>query len=384
MNLRLSPSEAKFVEDLRHWLNGVEIPTGLRDFGSTPLPEDLPAARVWQQILFDAGFAGMSWSRDVGGRGGTLAEQALFAEELGRRGLPKQLGFVTMELAGPVIAAYGTPEQQQRFLEPMLRGEELWCQLFSEPDAGSDLGSLRTRATPDGDGWVIDGQKIWTSGAQYSDFGLLMARTEAGSTSHRGITCFLLPMKRDGIEVRPTRQMDGYAKFNEVFLDSVPVHADEVLGNVGEGWSIALSILGTERKMLGATAIGLFAQLSELRDTAVAGSRDDMRFRQCWSELWARVALFRWTWLRLLSESSGTDMSDPRTSILKLASSRLQQDVAGLAADMLGNAFLSGEAGAIWRGRFLASHGSSIAGGTSEIQRQILADRVLKLPKTKL
>jgi len=379
MELTLDPSEQDFRNRLVRWLDAVEVPVGLRDYGATPLAEDLPAGRRWQRLLHEGGWAALSWPQRYGGAGATVAEQALFAEELSRRGLPRQLSFVTMELAGPILIASGNEAQQHAHLPRILRGDELWCQLFSEPEAGSDLAGVQARAVPDGDGWRVTGQKVWTSGAQYTDLGLLLARTDATAGRHRGLTCFILPMDRPGVDVRPIVQMDREAKFNEVFLDEVRIEPGEVLGELGGGWSVALSILGSERRMLGSLAIGLSATLSRLRGEVVEQGRDDEEFRRHWNHLVNRVQLLRWTWFRFLSED--VTATDPRMSVLKLVSAGIQQEVAALASDVLGAAFSTGDSGEAWRQRFLTSHGASLAGGTSEIQRQILADRVLGLPR---
>lgn len=382
MDLGLDPSEERFRARLLEWLDAVKVPEGLRDFGATPTVEDLPAGRAWQRLLHEGGWAGLSWPREHGGAGATAAEQALYAEEMARRGLPRQLSFVSMELAGPILISHGRDDQRERHLPPILRGDELWCQLFSEPNAGSDLAGIQARAVRDGDGWRVSGQKVWTSGAQYSDYGLLLARTDPEATRHRGITCFVLPMDRPGIEVRPILQMDEESRFNEVFLDDVPVETHEVIGEPGQGWQIALSILGRERRMLGSIAISLAVVLRRLRSDVAERGADDALFRSRWVELWNRVQLLRWTWFRLLSDTSGEgSAADPRMSVLKLTSSQLQQDVAALAADALGPEFAAGERGAEWRQRFLTAHGATIAGGTSEIQRQILSERVLGLPR---
>ena len=378
MDLELTPDEQSFRDRLEAWLASVTVPHGLRDYGSTPTADDIEAGRRWQQLLVDGGWAALSWPTPYG-VGATPSEQALFAEAMARAGLPRQLSFVSMELAGPIIIAFGTPEQQKSFLEPIRRGEELWCQLFSEPAAGSDLAALATRAVRAHDGWRVTGQKVWTSGAHYADHGLLLARTDRDAR-HRGITCFALPMDRPGITVKPIVQMDGESKFNEVFLDDVEVHPGDVLGEVGGGWHVALSVLGRERRMLGAVAIGLGSALSEIREMAQARGVDDVGFRRTWAELWGRVQLLRWTWFRFLSSDADT-ASDPRMSVLKLVSSEAQQQVARLAGDVLGADFASGPGAERWRHLFLASHGATIAGGTSEIQRNILADRVLQLPR---
>jgi alkylation response protein AidB-like acyl-CoA dehydrogenase len=379
VDLRLTPAEEDFRARLEAWLDSTEVPAGLRDYGATPTADDVPAGRAWQRLLVDGGWAALSWPQPYGA-GATVVEQALFAEALARRQLPRQLSFVTMELAGPVIIAFGTGSQRTRFLEPVRRGEEVWCQLFSEPGAGSDLASVATRAVPKDERWLVRGQKVWTSGAHYSQFGLLLARTDPDASRHRGLTCFALPMDRPGITVRPIRQMDEESKFNEVFLDDVPVSPDDVLGEVGGGWKVALSILGRERRMLGSLAIGLSSALEELRATVEQRGADDSRFRAQWAALFARVQLLRWTWFRFLA-SSADSATDPRMSVLKLTSSELQQSVARLAADTLADEFVAGENGSGLRHRFLASFGATIAGGTSEVQRNILGERVLDLPR---
>jgi alkylation response protein AidB-like acyl-CoA dehydrogenase len=265
---------------------------------------------------------------------------------------------------------------------PMVHGETIWCQLFSEPSAGSDLASLRTVATPEGDGWLVNGQKIWTSGAHYSDYGLLLARTDPSSQRHRGLSCFALPMDRTGIEVRPIRQLDGEDKFNEVYLTDVRVHPEDLLGAPGDGWKVGLSVLGSERRMLGSVAIGLNSALWRLREQVENAGRDDAGFRERWVAIHTRVGLLRWTWFRYLSEADtgGSDI-DSRTSVLKLVSSELQQDVGRFARDALGGAWALDPQHHDWRQTFLGSHGATIAGGTSEIQRNILGERVLGLPR---
>ncbi|QTI69932.1 acyl-CoA dehydrogenase family protein [Gordonia polyisoprenivorans] len=379
MNLDLEPREAQFRERLTEWLDGVELPEGLRDYGATPTGDDIPAGRAWQRALVDGGWAALSWPEPYGA-GATVAEQAIFAETLARRHLPRQLSFVSMELAGPILISFGTEQQKKALLEPLRRGDEVWCQLFSEPGAGSDLAAISTKAVAADDGWRVSGQKVWTSGAHYAQYGLLLARTDSAQERHRGLSCFAVPMDRPGIEVRPILQMDGESKFNEVFLDDVAVGPDDLLGEVGGGWAVAMSILGRERRMLGSLAIGLSTSLTDLRSAAEQRGIDDVPFRRRWAELFSRVQLLRWTWFRLLS--SATDSAtDPRMSVLKLTSSELQQEVAGFGADTLGREFLTGADGEPWRHAFLASHGATLAGGTSEVQRNILGERVLRLPR---
>lgn len=379
MDLALEQTEIDFRDRLERWLDATGIPAGLRDYGATPTAEDIGPGREWQRRLLDGGFAALSWPKPWGA-GSSATEQAIFAESLARRHLPRQLSFVSMELAGPIIIAFGTRKQQERFLPAIRSGDELWCQLFSEPEAGSDLAALRTKATPTSDGWRVSGQKIWTSGAHYSDFGLLLARTDPGQDRHRGISCFALPLDRSGIEIRPIVQMDGEAKFNEVFLDEVEVGPADLLGELNRGWTVALSILGRERRMLGSLAIGLGNSLEELRGLAEKRGADDAEFRHRWTTLWIRVQLLRWTWFRLLA-GSGDTQGDPAMSVLKLTSSELTQSVAALAADLLELDFVVSEDAAGWRHSFLAAHGATLAGGTSEVQRNILGERVLGLER---
>ena len=379
MNLDLEPREAQFRQRLNEWLDAVELPEGLRDYGATPTGEDVPTGRAWQRALVDGGWAALSWPEPYGA-GATVAEQAIFAETLARRHLPRQLSFVSMELAGPILISFGTEQQKKTLLEPLRRGDEVWCQLFSEPGAGSDLAAISTKAVASADGWRVAGQKVWTSGAHYAQYGLLLARTDSVQERHRGLSCFAVPMDRPGIEVRPIRQMDGESKFNEVFLDDVAVGPDDLLGEVGGGWVVAMSILGRERRMLGSLAIGLNTSLTDLRAAAEQRGIDDVPFRRRWAELFSRVQLLRWTWFRLLS-SSKDSATDPRMSVLKLTSSELQQEVATFAADALGRDFLVATEGEPWRHAFLASHGATLAGGTSEVQRNILGERVLGLPR---
>jgi alkylation response protein AidB-like acyl-CoA dehydrogenase len=379
VDLQLGPEERSFRDELLAWIAAATRPDGLRDYGATPTQDDITAARTWQRVLCDDGWAGLSWPKEHGGRGATPVELAIFAEEMARAGLPRQVNLVSLELAGPMIITYGTDAQRNRFLPRILRGEDVWCQLFSEPGAGSDLAGVQTRAVPVGDGWRVTGQKVWTSGAHYADYGLLLARTDPSASVHSGISCFLLPMDRGGIDVRPLRQMDGESKFNEVFLDGVEVTAGDLLGSEGQGWEVAVSTLGRERVTLGAQAVTLLDALEAMLHVARArGVSGDAVFRQRYAQAWSRVRLLRVTWLRALSHDGG--VATPAMSVLKLASSELQRDVAALG-DILGPALVAGDDDEGWRHRLLAAPGQRIAGGTSEIQRNIIAERALGLPK---
>jgi alkylation response protein AidB-like acyl-CoA dehydrogenase len=377
-----------FRAELRAWLAAAPRPPGLRDYGPTPAPEDVAPGRRWQRTLADAGYACLHWPRRYGGRDATVAEQAAFAEEAARAGLPRQLSIVGPDLAGPVLIRFGSQAQRDRHLERIRLGDDLWCQLFSEPDAGSDLAAVRTTARrADDGGWIVDGQKVWTSAGASADFGLLLARTGPPEAGRAGLTALIAPMRSagaptPGITVRPLRQMDGEAKFSEVFLDGVALPADAVLGAEGQGWAVATATLGRERLSLGANAVGLFRWLDDL---VAAGGHLDAPRRHALVAAWIRVWLLRATWLRAVG-TSGADVSSPAFSVLKLMSSTVQRDIADLGLDVLGLALVAGPrdadpGNAEFARRLLVGPAQTILGGTSEIQRNILAERVLGLPR---
>ncbi|TMU98171.1 MULTISPECIES: acyl-CoA dehydrogenase family protein [unclassified Streptomyces] len=366
-----------FRTEVRAWLAGAPWPQGLRNYGGTPEASDVPAGRQWQRTLADAGYACLHWPVEHGGRGASVLEQAIFAEETARAGVPRQLNIVGPDLAGPVIMRFGTEAQHRKYLPGILRGHHLWCQLFSEPEAGSDLASLRTRARQDGDGWTVDGQKVWTSAAGAADYGLLVART--GEERYQGITAFIVDMSLPGITVRPLRQLDGESKFNEVFFESVRLPAEAVLGEVGQGWQVATATLGQERLSLGAQAVGMFEALREVADAARERDLLGPVLEDTITSLWMRIWLLRATWLRALSED--TELSSPAFSVLKLVSSEVHRDLGDLATAALGaDAMVDADDSPLVR-RMLVGRAQTILGGTSEIQRNILAERVLGLPR---
>jgi alkylation response protein AidB-like acyl-CoA dehydrogenase len=362
-----------FRAQVRGWLASAPRPEGLRDYGATPAGGDLAAGREWQRTLAEAGWACLAWPLEHGGRGASVDEQVVFAQECARAGVPRQLGIVGPDLVGPVLLAHGAPEQQHAWLSDIRTGAALWCQLFSEPDAGSDLAGLRTRARPDAHGWVIEGRKLWSSGANSADLGLLLART---GDERFDLSMLVVPMAAPGVEVRPLLQMDGEAKFNEVTFDAVRLAPDALIGNVGEGWKVAQSTLGSERLTLGAQAVALRAHLDELLalPRAAAPVARDRAMR-----LWIDVWLLRADFERLLA--SGRPISDPSFSRLKLAATELQRDLCRFGVSVLGPAATAGAPLPAATARFLAQPGQTIAGGTSEIQRNILGERVLGLPR---
>jgi alkylation response protein AidB-like acyl-CoA dehydrogenase len=368
---------AAFREQLRAWLESVPRPTGLRDYGPTPTVDDVPAGRQWQRLLAEAGYACLSWPVEYGGRGASMMEQAVFAEETARANVPRQLGIVGPALAAPVIMQFGTDEQQAQYLEPIRIGAHLWCQLFSEPEAGSDLASLRTRAVADGDEWVIDGQKVWTSAAAAADYGLLIARTGPGR--YDGMTAFIVPMSAPGITVRPLEQMDGESKFNEVFLSGVRLRAQDRLGDIGQGWPVATATLGTERLSLGTQSVSMFAALDEIVAAAAARDRLTPHLRAEIVSIWTRIWLLRATWLRAVHAQSS--LTSPTFSVLKVMSSETHRDLADLAVDALGLDVTADPGANPIVHAMLVGRAQTILGGTSEIQRNILAERVLGLPR---
>jgi len=369
VNDRLSDLRAQ----IRQWLASAPKPAGLRDYGATPTRDDVGPGRAWQRTLAEAGWACLAWPMEHGGREASVEEQAIFAEECARAGVPRQLSMVGANLVGPVLIAHGTPEQQGRWLPDIRTGAALWCQLFSEPDAGSDLAGLRTRARQEPDGWVVEGAKLWSSGANSADLGLLLARTGDGRFD---LSMFVVPMDAPGIEVRPLRQMDGETKFNEIAFDEVRLDHDALLGGIGDGWKLAQSTLGTERLNLGAQAIALRAHLDEL--LAEPGVHDPVARDQA-TRLWVRVWLLRVDFERLVA--SGRPISDPSFSRLKLSATEVQRDLCRFAMSVLGPAAIAGRDLPLATRRFLAQPGQTIAGGTSEIQRNILGERVLGLPR---
>ncbi len=395
MDLRDTPEQARFREAVRAWLRA-SLPTGW----GTPAwrepesaAERMAFARDWQRRLFDGGWAGLDWPRDHGGRGAGPIEQVIYLEEYARAGAPDLIQLsVGTSLVGPTLVAHGTRAQRERHLLPILRGDEIWCQGFSEPNAGSDLASLRTRGEPRGDAIVVTGQKIWTSFAQHSDWCILVVRTDPDAPKHRGLSFLLVDMRSPGIGVRPLREMTGEAWFNEVFFDGVEVPRENLVGELHRGWDVVITTLAHERGSSSQHA-RLAADLERL--TALArrtrrGGRtacEDPLVRQQLAELATGVAILRMTAYRNASQLERTGRPGPEGSTLKLLWSELDQRVKDLAIELLGPAGLvpAGDPRAVeeglWCHAWLWSRASTIYAGTSEIQRNIIAQRVLGLPR---
>lgn len=366
--------------ELRRFLDDAPKPAGLRNYGPTPTADDVEPGREWHRYLADHGHTCLHWPLEFGGAAATVAYQAVFAEECARAGVPRQLNITGVDLVGPVLIKFGTQEQKDLYLEGIRVGDDLWTQLFSEPGAGSDLAGVRTRAERTATGWRIDGQKVWSSAAASAGYGLLLART--GPEKHRGLSMFIVPMDTPGVTVRPLLQMDRESKFNEVFFDSAELRDDALVGEVGQGWAVALVTLGRERLTLGSQAVAMF----RLHERMVQAARDrellDPVLARSMTRLWARMWLLRFTWLRAIDSG---DLTSAAFSVLKLMTSETDQALGDMATEVLGTDACvdptdSGEAAALVH-HMLVGRAQTILGGTSEIQRNILGERVLGLPK---
>ncbi|MCW2829412.1 MAG: acyl-CoA dehydrogenase [Aeromicrobium sp.] len=367
---------AEFRAELRDWLATVDRPAGLHDYGPTPVAADIAVGRAWQRQLAEAGYSCRAWPARFGGQGASVAEQAAFAEECARAGVPRQLNIVGPDMVGPILMDFGTPAQQERYLPPIVTGDDMWCQLFSEPGAGSDLAAVRTKARAVDGGWVVDGQKVWTSGGDGADLGILLART--GGPGHGGLSVFAVPMDAPGVDVRPLVQMDGESKFNEVYLTNVHLDADALIGQEGAGWKVATATLGRERLSLGANAVGMFRSIDDIVNAAREHDRLPLIEGDV-ADLWVRVWLLRTTWERAIEE--GATPGDASFSVLKMLTSLTYRTIGDLGTEALGAAALGSEHDEPLVQRMLVSHAQTILGGTTEIQRNILAERLLGMPR---
>ena len=388
MDLRDSPDDAAFRREARAWLEehlsgefaGVR---GAGRVGNEHVERDQRLA--WERHLGRSGWTCVGWPAEHGGRGATMAQQVVWNEEYVRADAPARVGVVGEGLLGPTLIAYGTKEQRARFLDPIRLGTELWCQGYSEPDAGSDLANVQTKAVRDGDDWVVTGQKVWTSYAQWSDWCFVLARTDPELPRHRGLSYLLVPMDQPGIEIRPIRQLTGTAEFNEVFFDGARTKADLVVGEVNDGWRVALATLAFER------GVGLLGDLVHFRrqldlvlDVARKhGRAGDPVLRQRLAESWIRLFVLRLNTLRSLTGLEGP-VAPPEASISKLFWATWHRDMGELAMDVLGADALVAEAAPYQLSDlqrvFLFSRADTIYGGSNQIQRNIVGERVLGLP----
>ena len=378
---------AEFRIRARAWLEAnAPRKASADDADGEPFAASIAEQKAFQAKLYDAGFAGITWPREYGGQGLTNAEQIAFSQAARDFALPVSAFTIGLGMPGPTILELGTEEQKKRYLPKMLRGEEIWCQLFSEPAAGSDVASLTTTAARDGEGWVLNGQKVWTSGAQYSDFGAVIARTDPTVPKHAGITMFIVDMHSPGVTVRPLKVATGAAPFNEVFFDQVRLPADSVIGEVNKGWAAAVVMLRNERVAIGTLSAPRMSPLaydSLSRVAARLGRGTDPGLSRRLAELYARERAVRLFAQLLREEAMAGSDPGPRGSVAKLAGAELGMFAAEVAGQVLGPAavgFESDDVRAVVTA-IIAVPGGSIAGGTNEIQRNIIGERVLGLPK---
>ena len=387
MDFNDSPDEAHYRTQVRAWLAAnARLHTGASERKSAE--QRLQAARAWQAVKADAGFARVSWPREWGGGGGTAIQQAIFAEEEACHDVPSGFFGIGLGMCLPTIMKFADPATQQRFVGPALRGEQIWCQLFSEPAAGSDLAGLRARAVNEGDTWTITGQKVWTTGAHYSDYGLLLARSDPSVPKHRGLTMFWIDMKASGVEVRPIHQMTGGSDFNEVYLTDVRVPDAQRLGEAGEGWKVALVTLMNER-VEGAKDRGpTTQQILDVARRVPHGSGtmlDDGAFRQRFAAWYVQAAGLKFTRLRTLTALSRQQTPGPESSIGKLVAANRLQELTNELIECQGEfGLITGADHAVLGGSlhrdYLYAPGLRIAGGTDEILKNIIAERVLGMP----
>ncbi len=392
MDLNPTAEDRAFRTEVRRWLE-TNVPTG--DV------KTLDERKTWHRKLYEAGYVGMLWPKEYGGWGRTPMQQAIVQDEMARLGAPPPINGLGIGFIGPTIIVHGTDWQKQRYLKTMLTAEEIWCQLYSEPNAGSDLASLKTRAEDQGDHFLVNGQKIWTSSGPIADWGILLARTDGKAAKHKGISCVLLHMRQPGVEVRPLRQITGSSLFSEVFMTNARAERRDLIGNLNQGWEIAQTTLGWER---GANSLGrvtryavAFNQLVRATKELRRGGKpllEDAAVRARLGKAYAELEVQRYAALRVLSALQNSDSPGAASSITKLSYTEFEKRYFELALEILGpygqlvsarEEFedidtSSGEPGT-WATAFLWSRAGTIYSGSSEIQKNIIGERVLGLPK---
>jgi alkylation response protein AidB-like acyl-CoA dehydrogenase len=385
MNIDDSPDDARFRARVREFVENNRASLVVARGAS---PDAISELKQAQAVLFGGGLVGVTWPQAYGGSGGTIVEQMIVAQEMDRVQAPRLIGWMGVGLCGPTIIAHGTATQKARYLRKILTGKEIWCQLFSEPGAGSDLAAVSTSAVPTAGGWVLNGQKVWNTGAHWSDFGVVLVRTGSLEERHRGLSAFILDMRTTGVSVRPLREMTGDTVFNEVFLDDVFVPEEAVLGEIGSGWSVALTMLMNERFVVGGDGSAWGAGPDALSESVRAalptlptGKREAVlqEFAACWIEALA----CRMTGNRMISKLSHGVEPGPEGSVGKLALGSLMKRVGNLGMSLQGewSAFAESPDGdGHWQHVAMFAPGLAMAGGTPEIMRNILGERVLGLP----
>jgi alkylation response protein AidB-like acyl-CoA dehydrogenase len=395
LDFTLTPDQQAFRERTRSWLKA-NIPPEWKAIGFTevPRPEAYEFLRKWQKKMHEGGLIGATWPKEYGGQGLTFVEEMILHEEMALQKAPPMLNILGVGMAGPTIIAYGTEEQKKRYPEKILTCEEIWCQGYSEPNAGSDLAGLQTRAVKDGDHYVINGQKVWTSLAHMADWMMLLARTDPDAPKHKGITYFLLDMHLPGVTVKPLKQITGDAEFNEVFFDNVRVHESQILGGLNNGWGVGLTTLMYERLALGfGLQMRLRIALESLIDMARRVEKTgrvitkDPVMRQKIAQLWIDTEALKCTGARAITKLLKGELPGPEASTGKMGWVETHQKLQELAMEIEGaySQLMKGSErtidGGVWQYGFLRSRANSIEGGTTEVQKNIIGERVLGLPK---
>ena len=381
MDLRDTPEEAAFRQEIRDWLEA-----NLADDQRGRRRSVKEFSREWSRKVFDAGYAGLTWPKEYGGAGAPYSFQAIMFEEWARAEAPQHIGVIGLGMAGPTIIAHGTEEQKSRYLEPILSAGEIWCQGFSEPGAGSDLAGLRTRADRDGDHFVVNGQKVWSSFAHIADYCILITRSDPDSQKHAGLTYMIVDMHAQGVETRPLTQITGDPEFNEIFFTDVKVPVENVLGEIGAGWQVAMTTLLHERGTLGfALTARLEVEVRKLIALARERRIEDPVIRDRIAREWIELQALKFTNYRSLTRLMKTGIPGPEGSGIKLYWSEANQRVTKLALEILGPEaqVMNGEHDGYWQFAQLRSRGNTIEAGTSEILRNIVAERVLGLPRSR-
>jgi alkylation response protein AidB-like acyl-CoA dehydrogenase len=393
MDLALSPEHEAFRRTVRAWLKANvpkrEPDDAIRGYGD---PQRVQRLKAWQRMLCEGGFVAMGWPQEHGGQGTGIMEQTIVNQELVLARAPQQIGMMGVQMVGPTLIQFGTDEQRRRYLPRILTADEIWCQGYSEPGAGSDLASLKTRAELVGDEFIVNGQKVWTSNAQIADWMFCLVRTDPAAPKHRGISYLLIDMKTPGIAVRPLIQMTGDAGFNEVFFDNVRVPRQNLVGELNHGWQVANATLAHERNMLGSTTrtqqmFNGMLHLARTRQRYGQPASADPVVRQKLAALMIRVEAMQYHSLRQLTDALKGRHPGIAASINKLVSTELNHDIAALALELLGTYGLLARESThvvdrgLWPYEFMFTLGLIIGGGTSQIQKNIISERGLGMPR---
>jgi alkylation response protein AidB-like acyl-CoA dehydrogenase len=395
MDFEDSPEEAKFRAEVRAWLDKNAKPRGkggdaIEDMEGGALAT-MAASKAWQKKKAEVGYARITWPKGMGGIGGTPMQSIIFSQEEAKYDVPTGGPFaIGLGMCIPTLMTYGSEEAKKRYVKPAVDGDEIWCQLFSEPAGGSDVANLRTKAEKNGDTWTINGSKIWTTGAQFSDYGILLTRTDPNVPKHKGLTMFYLSMKSPGVEIRPIKQASGGSGFNQIFFTDVKIPDSQRLGEVGQGWQVALTTLMHERLAVGGGQGGgldvpQLMQLARELELEDGPAIKNAAVRERIADWYVKSAGLRYTTFRTMTALSRGQQPGPEASIAKIVVAAKLQDLSAFAMELEGEAgILQGEGApmhGLFQGGWLSSPGLRIAGGTDEILRNIIAERVLGLPQ---